>query len=63
MDIYKAVIATVTVAAAFPVVVVVMSFVMWQNGFKVMGWPYVARMSVALVALFWLVALIPVGGK
>jgi len=63
MDIYKATMATITVAAAFPAVVVFLSFVMWQNAFKTFGWKYIARMSAALVAMFWIIALIPGGAK
>lgn len=62
MDVYKLIIATIAPIATFLAVTGIMSFVAWQNVFKIMGWPYIARMNLVIVIVMWVIALIP-GGK
>ncbi|WP_416413767.1 hypothetical protein [Pantoea sp. App145] len=59
MDLYKTIIATLVAIAAMPAFVGIMSFIMWQNGFRVLGWKYIARFSLVLVLLVWILAAIP----
>ncbi len=53
---------TFCVVAGFYVYVAAMSFVLWQNGFRVLGHGFIARMAIFLVVISWVLYFIP-GGK
>lgn len=53
---------TLAIAAGFPALIAMMSFVMMQNGFRVLGTGYIVRMIIALEVLAWIVIAIPAGG-
>lgn len=53
---------TLAIAAGFPVLIAMMSFVMMQNGFRVLGAGYIVRMVIVLEVLAWNVMAIPAGG-
>ncbi|WP_313686058.1 hypothetical protein [Pantoea sp.] len=59
MDLEKTIIATLAAAAGMPAFAGIISFVMWQNAFRVLGWKYIARLSLVLVLLVWINAAIP----
>ncbi|MET3817264.1 hypothetical protein [Pantoea sp. UYEF8] len=61
MEIHKVLIATIGVIVGFPAFVGIMSFITWQNGFKMLGLPYITRMILVLVVVVWVMALIPGG--
>ncbi len=61
MDLYKAAIATLLVVIGFPAFVGVISFITWENGFKVLGWPFVARMTLVLIVIIWVITFTPGG--
>jgi hypothetical protein len=52
---------TFCVAAGFQAYVAAMSFVLWQNAFRVMGSGYIIRMTMLLVAMSWVIYFIPRG--
>ncbi|MDU4128655.1 hypothetical protein [Pantoea sp.] len=61
MEIHKVLIATIGVIVGFPAFVGIMSFITWQNGFKMLGLPYITRMILVLVVVVWAMAIIPGG--
>ncbi|MFX2611920.1 hypothetical protein [Enterobacter mori] len=56
-------IITLVVAIGFPAFMAVMSFVVWQNGFRVPGAGFVIRMTIVLVVWSSFVYFIQGGGK
>lgn len=54
MEMEKVLIATLCVVVGVPGLLAVMSFVVWQNGFKVLGVGYVTRLTVVLVVFLWI---------
>ncbi|HCB1487798.1 hypothetical protein [Citrobacter freundii] len=55
-------VVTLAVAAGFPALIALMSFVMMQNGFRVLGAGYIVRVVIVLEVLAWIVMAIPAGG-
>lgn len=55
-------IITLAIAAGFPAIIALMSFVMMQNGFRVLGSGYIVRMIIVLEVCAWIVMAIPAGG-
>jgi len=53
MDFVTAIKGSVAMALAVPSLFAIMSFVLWQNGFKVLGWKYIARLTFVM-ALPWI---------
>ncbi|CAI1021660.1 hypothetical protein [Serratia ficaria] len=47
---------TIIAAMILPVWFVIMSFCLWQNGFKILGWKMVLRMSCVLPVFLWIFA-------
>lgn len=47
--------------AAFPAFVALMSFICWQNGFRVLGIGYITRMTLVIVITAWGIYLTPGG--
>ncbi len=56
------VIVTLVAAAVFPVWIVMMSFVMMENGFRTFGAGYIVRMTIVLVVISWAFLAISAGG-
>ena len=50
---------TVCVAAGFQAFVAAMSFVLWQNAYRVMGHGYIIRLTIFMVVLSWIIYFIP----
>lgn len=50
MDWYSAIKGSVTMIIAIPALFVVMSFVLWQNAIKVVGWKYIARLTLVIAS-------------
>ncbi|EMF4676188.1 hypothetical protein ACFPZP_16255 [Citrobacter bitternis] len=53
---------TFCVVAGFYAYVAAMSFVLWQNAFRVLGHGFIARMAIFLVVISMVIYFIP-GGK
>lgn len=53
---------TLAVAAGFPAFIALMSFVMMQNGFRVLGTGYIVRMIIVLEVIAWIVMATQTGG-
>lgn len=56
------VIVTLVAATVFPVWIVMMSFVMMENGFRTFGTGYIVRMTIVLVVISWIFMAISSGG-
>ncbi|MDE5192622.1 hypothetical protein PYX08_20130 [Citrobacter freundii] len=56
------VIVTLVAAAVFPVWIVMMSFVMMENGFRTFSTGYIVRMTIVLVVISWAFLAISAGG-
>lgn len=52
-------IAAIVGAMAIPSLAVVVSFVMWQNAFKDLGWKFIARLSVVMAVASPLIMGLP----
>ncbi|MFE4125400.1 hypothetical protein ACFX4S_14870 [Kosakonia sp. YIM B13605] len=52
---------TFCVAVGFQAFVAAMSFVLWQNAYRVMGHGYIIRLTIFMVALSWIIYFIPRG--
>ena len=49
------------VIVGFPAFVALMSFILWENGFRIMGRGYIIRMIVVLIVISWVIYFIPGG--
>ncbi|WP_419792953.1 hypothetical protein [Serratia fonticola] len=49
----KMLIASLCIAIGLPAFIAVMSFVTWQNGFKMFGAGYITRLTVVLLVFAW----------
>ncbi|HCB9326977.1 TPA: hypothetical protein M2P62_001995 [Klebsiella variicola] len=54
-------IITLGVIIGFPLFVASMSFVTWENGFRIMGPGYIIRMIILLIVISWVIYFIPGG--
>ncbi|EGL8525742.1 hypothetical protein V4F76_003280 [Salmonella enterica] len=46
-----------------PAIIGIMSFITWENGFRVLGAGYICRMTLVFIVLVWIIYLIPGGAK
>lgn len=60
---YDYLIAAIIGAMAIPSLAVVVSFVMWQNAFKDLGWKFIARLSVVMAVASPLIMGLPGGAS
>lgn len=60
---YDYLIAAIVGAMAIPSLAVVVSFVMWQNAFKNLGWKFIARLSVVMAMASPLIMGLPGGAS
>ena len=56
-------IAAIIGAMAIPSLAAVVSFVMWQNAFKDLGWKFIARLSVVMAVASPLIIGLPGGAS
>lgn len=57
-------IASLCIAIGVPAFIATMSFVTWQNGFKVLGAGYLSRLTLVLIAAVWVYyAILKVKGE
>ncbi len=55
------VIITLGVIAGFPTLIGIVSFITWENGFRILGRNYIMRAIVALIVFAWIIYFIPRG--
>lgn len=55
-------IITICVIAGFPALIGVISFINWENGFRILGRNYIMRAISVLIVVAWVIYFIP-GGK
>lgn len=60
---YDYLIAAIIGVMAIPSLAVVVSFVMWQNAFKDLGWKFIARLSVVMAVASPLIMGLPGGAS
>lgn len=58
MDWYTALKGSIAMALGVPVFFGIMCFVLWENGFKVLGWKYIARLTLVMAAFPWILEAI-----
>ncbi|MCW7609083.1 hypothetical protein OM392_14490 [Serratia bockelmannii] len=49
----KMLLASVCIAIGVPLFIAIMSFITWQNGFKMLGAGYLSRLTAVLIAFVW----------
>ncbi|MCT2785223.1 hypothetical protein KBQ18_08205 [Klebsiella aerogenes] len=49
------------VIVGFPLLVAAISFVTWENGFRVIGRGYIIRTTILLIVISWVIYFIPGG--
>ncbi|WP_049849340.1 hypothetical protein [Trabulsiella odontotermitis] len=54
---------TLCALAAFPAYVGVVSFIVWENGFRKFGAGFICRTAIFIVAAAWVLYLLPGGAK
>lgn len=57
-DVYAALKGSVAMALAIPALFSVMCFITWENGFKILGWKYVGRLTIVMATFPWVWELI-----
>ncbi|MBP2156895.1 hypothetical protein [Erwinia rhapontici] len=57
-DVYAALKGSVAMALAIPAFFSVMCFILWENGFKVLGWKYIVRLTIVMASFPWVWELI-----
>jgi len=56
------IIISLVVIAGFPAIVGIISFIAWENGFRMLGRNFIMRSIAALIVIAWVIYFIP-GGK
>lgn len=49
------------VMAGLPTLIGLLSFALWQNGFRIMGIWFIVRLSIVLTVICWAIYLLPGG--
>ncbi|EAY4679466.1 hypothetical protein NF98_11650 [Salmonella enterica subsp. enterica serovar Rubislaw] len=60
---YDMIIIALFAIAGIPAIIGLMSFITWENGFRVLGVGYICRMTLVFIVLVWIIYLIPGGEK
>lgn len=58
MDWHTALKGSIALALGVPALFAIMSFVVWQNGFKMLGWKYIARLTLVMAIFPWILEAI-----
>lgn len=47
------------VIVGFPLIIAMISFATWENGFRIVGRNYIIRMIIVLIVILWVIYFIP----